>query len=197
MDLPHLTDAAAAADSPSLRRLASGEPVFVESREEYLRLFPDPRLAPVPGQEAWAMLPLSVGDELIGSCTIALPAPPRPFSSDDRTVLTAASGALAQAFARAQLFDSRRRYLTELQRLMLPGRLPRMPGLEVTARYRPGSAGLDVGGDWYDVLRAARRAGGHGHRRRAGPQRPRRRRHGAAAHRHAHPGGRGPRPRAN
>jgi PAS domain S-box-containing protein len=150
-DLPHLGDAAGAADSPSLRRLAAGEPVFVESREEYLQLFPDPRLAPVGGPSAWALLPLSVGEGLIGSCCIGYPQG-RVFSSDDRTVLTAASGALAQAFARAQLFDSRRRYLTELQQLMLPGRLPRLAGLEVTARYRPGSAGLDVGGDWYDVL---------------------------------------------
>lgn len=150
-DLPHLTQAAHAADSPSLRRLAAGEPVFVESREQYLQLFPDPRLAPVKDSEAWAMLPLSVGEALIGSCSIGYRRS-RVFSPDDRTVLTAASGALAQAFARAQLFDSRRRYLTELQRLMLPGRLPRLAGLEVAARYRPGSSGLDVGGDWYDVL---------------------------------------------
>ncbi|HET6634896.1 MAG TPA: GAF domain-containing SpoIIE family protein phosphatase, partial [Streptomyces sp.] len=98
-----------------------------------------------------AILPLLAGDRLVGSCAICYERY-RTFSADDRTVLTAASGALAQAFSRAQLFDSRRRYLTELQHLMLPGRLPQPPGLQVSARYRPGSAGLDVGGDWYDAI---------------------------------------------
>lgn len=40
----------------------------------------------------------------------------------------------------------------ELQRGLLPERLPDIPDLEFAARYLPGSAGLDVGGDWYDVF---------------------------------------------
>jgi PAS domain S-box-containing protein len=146
-----LRRSAETADRASLEPLLTGEPLFCETREDYLRTFPEPELAPVAGWQSCAILPLSAGDRLIGACAIGY-AQPRAFSPDDRTVLTAASGALAQAFARAQLFDSRRRYLTELQQLMLPGRLPRLAGLQVTARYRPGSAGLDVGGDWYDVL---------------------------------------------
>ena len=44
-----------------------------------------------------------------------------------------------------------------LQQSLLPERLPEMPGLTLAARYRPGQGGL-VGGDWYDVDPAARRA---------------------------------------
>jgi PAS domain S-box-containing protein len=39
-----------------------------------------------------------------------------------------------------------------LQRSFVPERLPELPGLHVTARFEPGGTGVDVGGDWYDVL---------------------------------------------
>jgi len=39
-----------------------------------------------------------------------------------------------------------------LQRSLLPGRLPRLPGLQAAARYLPAVPGVEVGGDWYDVI---------------------------------------------
>jgi anti-anti-sigma factor len=39
-----------------------------------------------------------------------------------------------------------------LQRSLLPERLPNIPGVEFASRYLPGGAGLEVGGDWYDVF---------------------------------------------
>jgi serine phosphatase RsbU (regulator of sigma subunit) len=39
-----------------------------------------------------------------------------------------------------------------LQRRLLPDRLPDIPGVTVAARYLPGAVGVNVGGDWYDVL---------------------------------------------
>jgi anti-sigma regulatory factor (Ser/Thr protein kinase) len=39
-----------------------------------------------------------------------------------------------------------------LQHSLLPERLPELPGVELAARYVPGGPGVDVGGDWYDVL---------------------------------------------
>jgi serine phosphatase RsbU (regulator of sigma subunit) len=39
-----------------------------------------------------------------------------------------------------------------LQQSLLPDRLPDVPGVELAARFRPGSAEADVGGDWYDVF---------------------------------------------
>ena len=38
-------------------------------------------------------------------------------------------------------------------------RLPEIPGLSFSARYLPGSAEAEIGGDWYDVDPAARRPG--------------------------------------
>ena len=41
---------------------------------------------------------------------------------------------------------------TALQRNLLPERLPDVDGLSMAARYLPGTEGLKVGGDWYDVI---------------------------------------------
>ncbi|WP_157875809.1 ATP-binding SpoIIE family protein phosphatase, partial [Streptacidiphilus griseoplanus] len=41
-----------------------------------------------------------------------------------------------------------------LQRIMLPRRMPQVPGITVAARYSTGAGtqGLEIGGDWYDVI---------------------------------------------
>lgn len=39
-----------------------------------------------------------------------------------------------------------------LQQSLLPAHAPRIPGMEVAARYRPGGAGADVLGDFYDMF---------------------------------------------
>lgn len=139
------------ASPPALAALGLCDPIFAESPEEYRDLLPGEQLTPLPGQGAWALLPLATADGLVGTCVIIYDRP-RSFSSDDRLFCTAVSGMLAQSLARARLLEERRGQLTDLQRMMLPHRVPPLPGLEIAVRYQPGSAGLDVGGDWYDVL---------------------------------------------
>jgi serine phosphatase RsbU (regulator of sigma subunit) len=39
-----------------------------------------------------------------------------------------------------------------LQRSLLPAHLPEVPGLRLAARYLPGGGGMEVGGDFYDVV---------------------------------------------
>ena len=41
-----------------------------------------------------------------------------------------------------------------LERSLVPERLPEVPGVRMAARFIPGSAGVEVGGDWYDVFDA-------------------------------------------
>ncbi len=50
------------------------------------------------------------------------------------------------------LFEEQRRIASTLQHSLLPTALPVIPGLQSEARYLPGAAGTEVGGDWYDVL---------------------------------------------
>ena len=58
----------------------------------------------------------------------------------------------AIALDNAPLYEQQRGVAVELQRSLLPQELPATDGLEVAHEYRPGSAGADVGGDWFDVI---------------------------------------------
>ncbi|HLI55419.1 MAG TPA: SpoIIE family protein phosphatase [Actinomycetota bacterium] len=62
------------------------------------------------------------------------------------------AGALAE---RERAMRQSKEIAEALQRALLPEQLAEIPGLDLAARYLPGSAGLEVGGDWYDVIPAA------------------------------------------
>jgi serine phosphatase RsbU (regulator of sigma subunit)/predicted outer membrane lipoprotein len=51
-----------------------------------------------------------------------------------------------------QLYTEQRGIAQTLQHALLPDALPRFAGLSVSARYIPAASGIDVGGDWYDVV---------------------------------------------
>ncbi|MGK4581978.1 PP2C family protein-serine/threonine phosphatase [Kitasatospora sp. HPMI-4] len=74
--------------------------------------------------------------------------PTRPTSADD--LLNELGRLTAQALERAELQQARVELAEALQRELLPGALPELPGLRTAARYLPARDGLDVGGDWYD-----------------------------------------------
>jgi serine phosphatase RsbU (regulator of sigma subunit) len=50
------------------------------------------------------------------------------------------------------LFDRERVIGQTLQRGLLPLGLPQMSSVIFAARYEPGVEGMDIGGDWYDVI---------------------------------------------
>lgn len=52
----------------------------------------------------------------------------------------------------ARLLADQRTVAYELQHSLLPETLPQVPGLELAVRYLAGVEGVDIGGDWYDVL---------------------------------------------
>jgi serine phosphatase RsbU (regulator of sigma subunit) len=54
----------------------------------------------------------------------------------------------------AQRYTEQRSISQTLQHALLPDRLPEFAGLQVTARYVPAASGVDIGGDWYDVVAA-------------------------------------------
>jgi serine phosphatase RsbU (regulator of sigma subunit) len=53
-----------------------------------------------------------------------------------------------------QLYTEQRGIAQTLQHALLPDALPEFSGLRVSARYVPTASGIDVGGDWYDVVAA-------------------------------------------
>ncbi|GAB3001285.1 SpoIIE family protein phosphatase [Streptomyces pseudoechinosporeus] len=130
----------------------TGTPLFVASVEDYTRRYPHRADRPgLAGKQAWAFLPLTVSGRTFGVCTVSFDQP-RRLSPDERTLLTAISALVAHALERARLYDAEHTRSQELQRGLLPKRLPRLPACRAAARFLPAGQGMDVGGDWYDVL---------------------------------------------
>lgn len=136
--------------TPAGRVLAEGTPAFFESPGDLARHYP--RATRISGKQAWAFLPLMSRGRPVGCCILSYDRP-HTFTADERAVLTPLSGLIAQALDRARLYDAKHRLVRELQRTLLPRTLPAIPGLQVAARYLPAGQGLDIGGDFYDVLR--------------------------------------------
>ncbi|MFJ9738489.1 SpoIIE family protein phosphatase [Streptomyces sp. NPDC101166] len=124
-------------------------------REGRTRIWPagtalEPALAEV-GPGGLAVLPLSAAGRMTGACLIGWDQP-HTFGPEERALLTASAGLVGQALTRAHAFDAEHELVGMLQRQLLPRRLPRLPGAVAVARYLPATAGLEVGGDWYDVI---------------------------------------------
>ncbi len=62
-------------------------------------------------------------------------------------------GAALEGLRRAaQEVEVERSVTATLQHSLLRERLPEIPGMSFAARYLPGSAEAEIGGDWYDVI---------------------------------------------
>ncbi|MFJ1566140.1 GAF domain-containing SpoIIE family protein phosphatase [Streptomyces erythrochromogenes] len=136
---------------PGVETLTTGRPLFFESMQRLAAAYPGIPLDADVG--ARAFLPLIASGRPVGSCILGFDSP-RGFSPEERTVLTALAGLIAQALARARRYDSEAALAHGLQAALLPHRLPVREHVETVGRYLPGSAGMDVGGDWYDVVEA-------------------------------------------
>ncbi|MFF3817965.1 SpoIIE family protein phosphatase [Streptomyces bluensis] len=147
-----LNSRSTAATLPGWSVIASGAPVFLSSPEEYAAYAPDH--ADLPGishKQAWAFMPLTVSDHTFGVCVVSWDRP-RRLNTDERSLLTTISALVAQALERARLYDAEHSRSRELQRSLLPRGLPDLPACTAAARYLPAGQGMDVGGDWYDVI---------------------------------------------
>ncbi|MDX2602314.1 SpoIIE family protein phosphatase [Streptomyces caniscabiei] len=137
-------------DTPAVHTLTTGVPAFFASFEELKRAHPPAVLQDAMG--AWAFLPLITSGRPVGSLVLAYEQP-HPFPPEERAVLTSTAGLIAQALDRARLYDTKHQLAHNLQAGLLPHTLPRVAGLDVAARYLPATRGMDVGGDFYDLIR--------------------------------------------
>ncbi|MGG8407508.1 ATP-binding SpoIIE family protein phosphatase [Streptomyces sp. 12297] len=139
-------------DYPAAEVVRTGRAIYLPSPEEYKRRFPATwPLAQRFGRASWAFLPLIVAGRTMGTWMAAF-RHPVSFSPDERSVLTTVARMLAQALQRAGVAESERELSTGLQRSMMPTLGPEIPGMTVAARYVPTGGGLQVGGDWYDMI---------------------------------------------
>lgn len=138
--------------TPVAAVLTTRDPLFIESAREYRGRYPHSADVLVTDEDqSWAFLPLIVSGRAIGCCVLDF-VRRQPPSDDERTLLIALSGLIAQALERARLFDSEHNRAQELQRGLLPQKLPSLLAVSAVARYLPADRRLDVGGDWYDLI---------------------------------------------
>jgi serine phosphatase RsbU (regulator of sigma subunit) len=138
--------------APVAEAMRTHRPWFVSSPEEYAQRYPE--IADIPaksGKQAWAFMPLVVSGHVVGLCVISF-AHPRCLTGAEQALLIAISGLIAQALERARLFDAEHARAQALQRALLPQELPALPAVTAAAQYLPAGPGMDVGGDWYDVI---------------------------------------------
>ncbi|WP_329300721.1 SpoIIE family protein phosphatase [Streptomyces sp. NBC_00659] len=141
-----------ATDYPAAEVVRTGRAVYLSSPDEYKDRYPASwPLAQHFGRQSWAFLPLTVAGSTMGAWMAAFTYPVT-FTPDERSVLTTVARMLAQALSRAGAAETARELTDGLQRSMMPTLGPRMPGMSVAARYVPTGGGLQVGGDWYDVI---------------------------------------------
>lgn len=146
------TDMPLDADYPAAEVVRTGRASYLPTPQEYRRRYPTSwPLAQSFGRQSWAFLPLIVAGRTMGAWMAAFKHPVA-FTPDERSVLTTVARMLAQALARAEVADSERELSLGLQRSMMPVLGPEVPGMSVAARYVPTGGGLQVGGDWYDVI---------------------------------------------
>ncbi|MGC4895760.1 SpoIIE family protein phosphatase [Micromonospora sp. DT31] len=70
----------------------------------------------------------------------------------EQAALTELARLVGVRLENARLYEAEQRIATTLQHSLLPRTLPQLPGAVVASRYLPGSAEVEVGGDWYDVM---------------------------------------------
>ena len=140
------------ADVPLADCVRSGTPVVLSSAEDLAEQYPHMVDRQVGlGTRRMAALPLlddrmTIGGLLLSFGTAA------DFDDDEQAFLSAVAALVAQAMKRALAFRVQQTTSELLQRSLLPESLPDLDGLALGAYYEPGGSGVDVGGDWYDVV---------------------------------------------
>jgi PAS domain S-box-containing protein len=134
--------------SPDWRHLdAPLREVFEQARRQ-LPLTVQPIESPdAPGQSRGIVAVLTGGGGVALWLELRVP---RRISGEDRLLVTVLVGHLGLAIQHVRQFEAARETSLTLQHAMLaPAKLP--PGFAV--RYEPAVTPLEIGGDWYDVLR--------------------------------------------
>ncbi|MFE3121613.1 ATP-binding SpoIIE family protein phosphatase [Streptomyces niveus] len=146
------TDMSVNTDYPAAEVVRTGRAIYIPTAREFHDRYPATwSIVKGFGRQSWAYVPLIVAGRTMGAWMAAFKNPVT-FTPDERSVLTTVARMLAQALARAEVAESERELSLGLQRSMMPTLGPEIPGMTVAARYVPTGGGLQVGGDWYDII---------------------------------------------
>ncbi len=141
------------APKPLTEAIRTGRPLFIATRDDYRRSWPQAHsLLDATSASSFIMIPLrGQGAAPLGGWVVTFDRP-HDLSPHERTLVGVMADVAGQAWERIRLQSARTELAATVQRNLLPATLPTVTGYEVEARYSPAHQGLDVGGDWYDVI---------------------------------------------
>lgn len=97
-------------------------------------------------------VPLTSRAKQVGLLLVGRSGDRTPFGGNDLEVVEELGRRLSAGLANVEEFARDHSVAETLQRAVLPGTLPTLPGLDLAVRYLPATEGVQVGGDWYDAF---------------------------------------------
>ena len=101
---------------------------------------------------SYMTVPLMVGPRVLGTVTLVSAGSGRRFGSTDLTAAEELASQVASVVEHARVLDREREVSHQLQRNLLPSSIPTVEGWAFSTRYVPAAQGVEVGGDWFDVV---------------------------------------------
>jgi len=146
---------------PAAVTARTGERILLPDEQTCLAFGPQMQQVLVDtGCPAWAFLPLSLKEDLLGSLSVGW-STAHPFAAAELELLDALAAQTAHGLARIQSRQAEQaaalaahRMSETLQRSLLTDP-PQPAGLQIAVRYRPAGEQAQVGGDWYDAFPTA------------------------------------------
>ena len=145
-------------NDPAFRHLlASREPIFVEHFDDDMltALAKDPEQREVAREfhiSSFLVVPLVAGGRGIGTISL-IATHGRHLNPEDVELAVDLGRRSGAAVEKTRLYAELRETAQVLQASLLPATLPEVPGATLSAHYRSGTEGLQIGGDFYDVFR--------------------------------------------
>jgi serine phosphatase RsbU (regulator of sigma subunit) len=102
------------------------------------------------GFSSYLTVPLAADKDVIGSITFVSAS--RSFGGSDVAFAQELAQQVAAVVANAQRFERADQTAHVLQESLLPQRPPEIPGVRTATRYLPSTRGLNVGGDFFDLV---------------------------------------------
>ncbi|WP_431994362.1 SpoIIE family protein phosphatase [Streptomyces griseoflavus] len=109
------------------------------------------RLFETTNMHSAAIAPIRGLRDVLGALTLGRAERPEKFSAADLALVEDITRRAGLALDNARLYQRQRKVAETMQRYLLP-QLPRVEGLDMTARYLPAPDASHVGGDWYDAF---------------------------------------------
>ena len=98
------------------------------------------------------IVPLTARDRTLGALTLVAAESGQRYGPEDLRVTQELARHAALAVDNAMLYRREHEAALTLQRALLPHAIPAPKTVEVAVRYQPAGPGVEVGGDWYDVV---------------------------------------------